>query len=89
MALQQTYDRTNLVDMLKRNILTIVFRKVDGEIREMRCTLNPELLQQALGTVDVDAFDESPTASVSNINVWDLDKDDWRSFRVANVIDVY
>lgn len=68
--------------MLKTNICEVVFTKADGSERTMKCSLLPSVFTQ---------FDlsESTTStkktSDEQINVIDVDKGDWRSFKIAAV----
>jgi hypothetical protein len=63
------FTKENLMDMLRNNVVTVTFTKVNGEERTMKCTLMV-LLQ------------ESESKAVS---VWDTEMNGWRSFRVDSV----
>jgi len=70
-----------LKEDLKNGIHTVVFEKTDGTIREMRCTLQSDMLPQFLSEV-------APVAKTENADtlaVWDVDNQGWRSFRVDSV----
>jgi WYL_2, Sm-like SH3 beta-barrel fold len=73
--------REEFVNLLKDNILKVTFMKVNGELRVMRCTLKKDLLPPLPpGYV--------PKDKVPNPNIvaaWDLDKNEWRSFKVDSV----
>lgn len=60
----------------------VTFKKKDGTIREMRCTRNPKFIPE----------DQQPKTdsegSETSIRVFDLDKQEWRSFIVENVTKV-
>ena len=62
---------------LQNGIATITFEKMNGEMREMRCTL------------DV-VYDEDPSITEyvekPNQPVWDVDAEGWRSFRWETLI---
>jgi hypothetical protein len=62
----------------------IVFIKKDGTEREMRCTLNPSLIPQEKQPKLTESEESSSTAG-SPIRVFDLDKQEWRSFRWDSV----
>lgn len=69
---------------LQSSKATVVFQKADGSLREMHCTLLSEYLP---------IFDETQTHKSKPTNeevmaVWDLDKNDWRSFRLDSVISI-
>jgi hypothetical protein len=69
-----------ITKLLKRSDCKVNFTKVDGSEREMRCTLRNEVLPSKLT--------EGATVKKTNeknVAVWDLDKNQWRSFNTANV----
>lgn len=75
--------REELYELLRTHILKVTFTKADGTIRHMRCTLMDALMP-------VKAISELYEATVINenaISVWDLDKTDWRAFRLDSVIE--
>lgn len=68
-------------DMLSHGVCEVTFTKVDGSVRVMPCTLDPFLLPPAPvleGRVPRPFKPET-------ISAWCTDKNEWRSFRVANV----
>ena len=83
----ETKDKKKLRKWLGEHLaygpVTVVFEKKDGTLREMRCTLK-----------DVPQYErktESETPRKKNdevISVYDLDKSDWRSFRIDSVKNV-
>lgn len=62
--------------VLRKQEVTISFLKKDGELREMRCTLQEEVVP-----VFVPATDRTRTPNPEVCPVYDLDKQEWRSFR--------
>lgn len=69
--------RTWLRDMLSCTVVTVTFKKSDGTDRVMKCTLD-----STRGVVEY----ERKTDRVKNKNpdtlaVWDIEKNEWRSFR--------
>ena len=69
-------------DLLKESIVEVSFnKKSTGELRTMRCTLNPKYLpEQVAGATKTKA--DNPEV----VSVFDLDKQDWRSFRIDSVV---
>jgi len=64
----------------------VEFTKADGSVREMRCTLNPDKLPPTpvqTGPVDgiVKESKQRKAPDPESIRVFDLDKNEWRSFR--------
>lgn len=80
---------TDVLQKLRSGETTVVFTKVDGSQRTMRCTLDesripvdkrPKVSEAAEGQPEV-----ASTAG-SSIRVFDLDVQGWRSFRVNSII---
>jgi hypothetical protein len=78
--------RDEIVSMLQSGICQVTFTKVNGELRKMPCTLKGDLLP----VVDTQTINESKTrkTNADNLSVWCTDKNEWRSFKVANVQNV-
>jgi hypothetical protein len=77
------FTKENLVDMLRNNIVTVTFTKVNGDERVMKCTLRSEMIPNA-PTQNGELVVEQKQSS-NNVSVWDVDSQGWRSFRVASV----
>lgn len=75
------YNRNAMLADLSENICNVTFEKIDGTVRDMRCTLIPSyiLTEQTKTHVPRKQNDEV-------LAVWDLDKNSWRSFRLDSVI---
>lgn len=69
--------------LLKEIEVNLVFKKVNGETRKMRCTLNEELIPEDKKSTG-SGKRKSPQDSIA---VFDLDKQDWRSFRYDSIIE--
>lgn len=82
-----TYTREQIVEQLKTTECVVTFTKVNGERREMPCTLQEDRLPQA--TKD-DSLSQKKVREINPevVSVWCTDKQSWRSFRVENVIEV-
>lgn len=82
--------RDEIVGLLQNGPCMVSFNKVSGERRDMRCTLKEELIpdtKDAGTTVELNSGrvrDVNPTVVVA----FDLEKQDWRSFRVENLISI-
>lgn len=80
-------EKTELRSLLAESICTVKFEKTDGTMREMRCTLMPQFLPPVSSTESLmprDKREENPNV----LAVLDLEKGDWRSFRVSSVKEV-
>ena len=62
----------------------VTFTKVDGTVRTMPCTLRTE----AMPLREANEFQTTRVYKPETLSVWCLDKSEWRSFRVENVLDV-
>jgi hypothetical protein len=79
-------------NMLHNGVCEITFTKVDGSVRVMPCTLNESLIPPAPvhvtntdNPVDFPAPKREKKINPDVMSVWCTDKNEWRSFRVANV----
>jgi hypothetical protein len=79
--------------LLLENECIVEFTKVNGEVRSMPCTLKAEFIPPSpphiTNTDNPIDFPEPKKEKKINpdvLNVWCLDKKEWRSFRIANVI---
>ena len=69
---------------LQNNICIAVFEKADGTTREMTCTLIDQFLPQLFTKSDIPVENpkiKNKQSRSESIVVWDLDEQDWRSFR--------
>ncbi|HET8688544.1 MAG TPA: SH3 beta-barrel fold-containing protein [Methanosarcina sp.] len=71
--------RRELAHLLSQFNCEITFTKVNGETRVMPCTLQ----ESVLPPITESKNPKKPNADT--LSVWCLDKNEWRSFRVANV----
>lgn len=77
------FTRDGLIDLLRHNIVTVTFTKVNGEERVMSCTLLTQHIPN-VASVNGELIVEGKSTS-NNISVWDVNAQGWRSFRIANV----
>jgi len=67
---------------LHEAVCNVTFTKVDGTLREMRCTLQGDIIPQE----EFEKLKKNKHPRPDNVlAVWDLDKEAWRSFRVDSV----
>lgn len=76
------FDRGEMITELKARVCTVTFNKVNGEERVMKCTLSSDILPIAEAERSI-----NPQRNVreETLSVWDVNKEGWRSFRIANV----
>ena len=80
-------DRNILLEALTNHECTVTFTKVNGETRVMPCTLKEDIIPKPPAEV----ASKSVVKRHENqnvVSVWCLDKKEWRSFRVDNVVDL-
>lgn len=71
-----------LLSLLNKGIVRFTYRKVDGTIREALGTRNLDIARDALSI-----YIPNPTSGRNNPTAYyDLEKEDWRSFKAENVI---
>lgn len=78
------FTRENLLDLLRNNVVTVTFTKVDGTERTMTCTLLGEYVPNT-GSGSMQLLQENNTRGDANISVWDTQFQSWRSFRIGSV----
>ena len=76
-----TKKREVLVEGLKRNLMKVVFTKVNGEERTMLCTLHESVLPEPM-------LSSTRKVNPDTISVWDIDNNGWRSFRIDSIKEV-
>lgn len=70
---------TEIRELLAREVATVVFTKRNGDERTMICTTLPQYTPEVQGTSEL---------SEEVVTCFDLEKEDWRSFRVDSVISI-
>lgn len=83
-------NKEELQKILRESHCAVTFTKVDGSVRTMPCTLRADIVPPAPAPK---ILSEGEVAKVKKsnpdvVNAWCTDKNEWRSFRVANVTNV-
>ena len=81
----ETLDQIMLEDQLAHHKVKIEFTKVDGSDRVMICTKNPEIITAEHMPNLAWTEDEQPRPYNKLLKVFDLEKQGWRSMRIANI----
>lgn len=68
--------RNWIKNALEDTIVTVVFEKKDGTLRTMNCTL-----MEGAAIPHVKTTDRVKTPNNDTCSVWDVEKNEWRSFR--------
>ena len=66
--------------LLKSGNAKFTFQKVDGSLRDMFCTLNPNALPKEYNS------ELASQSKPGTLTVWDIEKDAWRSMRYDSII---
>lgn len=95
--IEKTLSRDEVLKILTRNEASKVsFYKVNGEFRDMICTLNQDQLalmaldgEHPHATVGLkEATTETPDYDENQIRVYDIEKKGWRSFLLTNLVGI-
>ena len=70
--------------MLQTSQCRVIFTKLNGEERDMVCTLREDIIPSA--TKDPITQKKVRDLNEEVLAVWDTKAEGWRSFRVANVL---
>lgn len=73
--------RNEIIEALQAHKCVVKFTKVNGEVREMPCTLREDIVPKYERKTE-----KKPNDKV--LSVWCLDKQEWRSFRVDSVLEL-
>jgi BioD-like phosphotransacetylase family protein len=77
--------KEELKDSLSNNLAKVIFKKMDGTMREMNCTLMESYIPQKTTPV----VPHVPRVSNDEVlAVWDIDNSGWRSFRLDSVVEI-
>jgi hypothetical protein len=80
-------NKYELKEILEREVRTVVFEKVDGSLREMKCTL----LTEYLPVTEKQLLNEDTTVRKEPdgvLSVWDIENGGWRSFRLDSIKEI-
>lgn len=72
-----------LKDMLAVTEMKVTFTKVDGSERVMKCTLEADKLPKV--ELKEGTKPRKETTSTKALRVFDLEKQEWRSFTIKNI----
>lgn len=76
-----SFSRETMIKYLQTGNCRVVFTKINGEVRDMLCTLQEEVLPELKTKPD----DQKRQPNNSIVRAFDLNKKEFRSFRVENV----
>ena len=76
--------RNEMKEMLLTGQCRVIFTKLNGEERNMVCTLKEGVIPKA--TKDPITQKKVRDLNEEVLAVWDVNKEGWRSFRISNVV---
>ena len=79
-----TMSRDDMIAELNKRKCRVIFKKINGDERNMECTLMESVLPKA--TKDPLSQKKVRAVNEAVIVAWDINKDAFRSFRVENVV---
>lgn len=68
-----------LITELRTGVVSVVFEKVDGSLREMTCTLSEDVVPPTTTS------NKNRKTSTKVLAVWDTERSGWRSFRLDKI----
>ena len=80
-------NRDDILKQLREGVITVTFTKLNGDEREMDCTLNMDIIpsnKMPKGD-DTPELREGLDSILKAIRVFDTGLEDWRSFKVETV----
>ena len=75
-------NRAEMIQKLQESQCRVIFRKINGEERDMQCTLMESVLPKLQSKPD--SKERQPNETI--IRAFDINKQEFRSFKVDNVI---
>jgi hypothetical protein len=78
--------KESVMSLLRNGACIATFTKVDGSLREMNCTTSADLIPEA---PENDKPKREKKHNPDVMAVFDLDKQEWRSFRWENLKTIY
>lgn len=75
--------RQEILEALSEGVVDLQFKKVNGDLRNMRATRSPALIPEEKHPKTEDKREQNETIVV----LFDLEVNDWRSFRIENLVE--
>jgi hypothetical protein len=78
--------REQMIGFLHEGVCIVQFEKVNGDMRNMECTLDASLLPTVQeDKTQVAGFTPNKQVNEKVLAVWDVNAKGWRSFRIDSV----
>lgn len=72
---------------LKDHVARVKFKKVNGTIRDMLCTLREDMIPAVVGEVTT-SIKRQHESNNEVVAVYDIESEGWRSFRIDSIIKI-
>lgn len=72
--------RDDILKQLREGVITVTFTKVNGDEREMDCTLNMDIIPTSAHPKSDGNVREGVDATINAIKCYDVNAQGWRSF---------
>jgi len=79
--------KSELKELLQKNIVNVTFKKVNGETRVLKSTLKSDMLPKIDIVESIETKPKKPESD-SVVACWDIENQGWRSFRVDSVTEI-
>lgn len=81
-------NRDEILKQLREGVITVTFTKLNGDRREMDCTLNMDTIPKEAHPKTDGNVREGVDTTIGAIKCYDVNAKGWRSFLLTSVIKV-
>ena len=81
-------NRDEILKQLREGVITVTFTKLNGDVREMDCTLNMNTIPKEAHPKTDGNVREGVDTTIGAIKCYDVNAKGWRSFLLTSVIKV-
>jgi hypothetical protein len=78
--------KQEITEALSERVVTVKFKKVNGEERTMLCTLLSSIVPKIHG--EPDRIEKERKENPDVVAAWDVEKKGWRSFRIDSILEI-
>lgn len=78
--------KQEIMQALNERVVTVKFKKVNGEERTMKCTLLSSIVPQIHS--DPARVEKERKENPDVVAAWDVEKKGWRSFRIDSILEI-
>ena len=78
--------KQEIMQALNERVVTVKFKKVNGEERTMKCTLLNSIVPQIHN--DPVKVEKERRENPDVVAAWDVEKGGWRSFRIDSILEI-